>query len=169
MTLGFYDTFPENIHFVGNFLSFVSIRQLQQKLIQFLVDINRHEFLFEEVSIPTVPEGVVIFEFGLAEAAAFTFIDAEEAKKTLDFLSKEQVHTLDFFCSIRYYKGTGEKRTALKFDYYMMRTIYGKGTLEMRIFHERGPRYLSPEDLSAFILKGVNGDSNRKVLRETNP
>ncbi len=168
MTIGFYETFPQNIHHIENYLSFISIRQLQQRLIQFLGDINRREFLFEEVSIPTVPEGIVIFEFGLAEDASFTYISPEEVNKALDFLAQEKVSVLDFFCSIRYYKGNGEKRTALKFDYYMMRTAYAKGTLEMRVFHERGPRYLSPEDLTDFIFKGINGDSTKKILRKIN-
>ena len=169
MTIGFYETFPENIHYIQNYQSFVSNRQLQQRLIQFLSEINRREFLFEEVSIPTVPEGVVIFEFGLAEDASFTYINSEEVNKALDFIAQEKAAVLDFFCSIRYYKGKGEKRTALKFDYYMVRTAYAKGTLEMRVFHERGPRYLSPEDLTDFIFKGINGDSTKKILRKTVP
>jgi hypothetical protein len=169
LTIGFYETFPENIHHIQNYQSFVSNRQLQQRLIQFLGEINRREFLFEEVSIPTVPEGVVIFEFGLAEDASFTYINSEEVAHALDFIAREKAMVLDFFCSIRYYKGNREKRTALKFDYYMIRTAYAKGTLEMRVFHERGPRYLSPEDLTDFIFKGINGDSAKKVLRKTNP
>jgi hypothetical protein len=168
LTIGFYETFPENIHHIENYLSFISIRQLQQRLIQYLGYINRKEFLFEEVSIPTVPEGVVIFEFGLAEDASFTYINPEEVNKALDFVAEEKASILDFFCSIRYYKGNGEKRTALKFDYYMIRTAYAKGTLEMRVFHERGPRYLSPQDLTDFIFKGINGDSTKKILRKTN-
>jgi hypothetical protein len=169
VTIGFYETFPENIHHIETYLSFISIRQLQQRLIQFLGEINRREFLFEEVSIPTVPEGVVIFEFGLAEDASFTYINSEEVNKALDFIAQEKAAVLDFFCSIRYYKGNGEKRTALKFDYYMIRTAYAKGTLEMRVFHERGPRYLSPEDLTDFIFKGINGGSTKKILKKTNP
>jgi hypothetical protein len=169
LTIGFYETFPQNIHHIENYLSFISIRQLQQRLIQFLGDINRREFLFEEVSIPTVPEGIVIFEFGLAEDASFTYISTEEVNKAQDFIAQEKASILDFFCSIRYYKGNGEKRTALKFDYYILRTAYTKGTLEMRVFHERGPRYLSPEDLTDFIFKGINGDSTKKILRKSNP
>ncbi len=147
----------------------VSSRQLQQKLLQFLGGINRRELFFEQISIPTVPDGIVIFEFGLAEGTAFTYIDPEETQRALDFVGKEHVQTLDFFCSIRYYKGNSEKRTALKFDYYMLRAVFRKGTLEMRVFHERGPRYLSPEDITAFILKGINDESNKKILREINP
>ena len=51
----------------------------------------------------------------------------------------------------------------------MLRGIFGKGKLEMQVFHERGTRYLSPEDLTGFLLRGINGTSNRKIAREITP
>ena len=168
MTLGFYKTFPENIHHLDNYTSFVTIRQLQQKIIHFLGNINRKELAFEQISIPTIPDGLVLFEFGLAEDAGFNYLSPPEVSRALDFVDQEQVYTLDFFCSIRYYRGNGETRVALKFDYYMLRTVFSKGMLELRVFHERGPRYLSPEDVTSFIVKGVNIESNKTVLRQKN-
>lgn len=170
MTLGFYENFPTNIHRVDSFNSTLSIKQLQQKLIQVFFEINRKEFSFEEVANPTVPQGRVIFEFGLAESEGFNYIDEEEAKKALNFLAKERLHSMDFFCSIRYYKGNGEKKTPLKFDYYMLRTIFSKDTFEVQVFHERGPRYISPEELTAFIFTKINESSNRnrKILKKAN-
>lgn len=170
MTLGFYENFPTNIHRVDSFNSTLSIKQLQQKLIQVFFEINRKEFSFEEVANPTVPQGRVIFEFGLAESEGFNYIDEEEVKKALNFLAKEHLHSMDFFCSIRYYKGNGEKKTPLKFDYYMLRTIFSKDTFEVQVFHERGPRYISPEELTAFIFTKINESSNRnrKILKKAN-
>jgi hypothetical protein len=168
LTLGFYENFPQNIHIVETFNSTLSSKQLQRRLIQALHTANRREFSFEEIANPTVPEGKVIFEFGLAESGNFNFLDDEEVKKALDFLGKERVHSMDFFCAIRYYKGNGEKKTALKFDYYMLRTVFGKGMFEVQVFHERGPRYVSPEDLVAFVFDRINEASNRKVLKKAN-
>lgn len=168
LTLGFYETFPESIHHLANYQVFVSTRQLQEKLLQFIGDINRKELAFEQISIPTVPHGIVILEFGLAEEGGFNYLNEEEVKRARELVENGHIGTLDFFCSIRYYKGNGDKHTALKFDYYMLRALFGKGTLEMRVFHERGPRYLSPEDLTGFIFTGINGESTRKILRETN-
>ena len=110
----------------------------------------------------------MIFEFGLAESGDFNYIDDEELKKTLSFLVKKRLDSMDFFCSIRYYKGTGENRTALKFDYYMLRTIFSKDTFEVQVHHERGPRYISPEDLTMFIFAKVNETStkNKKILKK---
>jgi hypothetical protein len=168
LTLGFYENFPQNIHIVETFNSTLSSKQLQRRLIQALHTANRREFSFEEIANPTVPEGKVIFEFGLAESGNFNFLDDEELKKALNFLGKERLHSMDFFCAIRYYKGNGEKKTALKFDYYMLRTVFGKGMFEVQVFHERGPRYVSPEDLVAFVFDRINEASNRKVLKKAN-
>ena len=169
MTLGFYENFPPNIHRVDRFASTLSIKQLQVELIQVLKDVNGREFSFEEVANPTVPEGTVIFEFGLAESGDFNYIDEEEVKKIQSFLAKERLHSMDLFCSIRYYKGSGEGRSALKFDYYMLRTIFSKDMMEVQVFHERGPRYLSPEELTMFVFEKVNATSNKnkKILKKT--
>ena len=168
MTLGFYEKFPAGVHRIDSFNSTLSSRQLQQKLIQVFYEVNRGEFSFEEVANPTVPEGTVIFEFGIAESSDFNYIDEEEVEKALKVLGKERLGAMDFFCSIRYYKGRGESRSPLKFDYYMLRTVFSKDTLEVQVFHERGPRYISPEELTTFIFDKINESSsqNRKILKK---
>lgn len=166
MTIGVYENFPSNIHMIQSFISTLSSKQLQQRLIQLFYEINRKEFHFEEVSNPTIPEGRVIFDFGLADVESFNYIDEDETKKALRLLSKEQLHIMDFFCVIRYHKGSAEKKTPLKFDYYFLRTVYGKDAFEIQVFHERGPRYVSPEDLTLFIFNKTNEGANRKILKK---
>jgi hypothetical protein len=165
LTLGFYENFPSNIHMVESFNSTLSSKQLQQRLIQVLYEINRKEFSFEEAANPTIPECKLIFEFGLADAEDFNYIDEEEVKKVRNLLGKEHLRTMDFFCAIRYYKG--EKKSALKFDYYLLRTVYNRDILEIQVFHKKGPRYISPEDLTLFIFNKTNEASNRKILKKT--
>ena len=166
MTFGFYENFPLHIHRVENFASSFSNTQLQQKLIQIFYEINQKEFSFEEVANPTIPGCKVIFEFGLADAEGFDYIDEEEASKALNLIINEHFHIIDFFCGIRYYKGDTEKKTPLKFDYYILRTTYNRNNFEIQVHHERGPRYISPEDLTLFIFNKINEVSNRKVLRK---
>ncbi len=169
MTLGFYEKFPVHIHLVESFGSTLTIKQLQQKLIQVFYEINRRDFAFEEVASPTIPGSKVIFEFGFADSEGFSFIDKEEAKKTQYLLAKEQVHTIDFFCGIRYYKSksNGEKKNTLKFDYYLLRTLYNQGAIEFQVHHERGPRYISPEEIVLFIFNKINDTSTRKILKKS--
>lgn len=166
MTLGFYENFPRSIHWVESFSSTQSSKHIQFKTIQKLSALNCQEFSFEEVTNPTVPQGKVIFEFGLADSAGFNFIDEEEVKKAQVLLSKEQSGVLDFFCAIRYYKGIGEKRRALKFDYFLLRFAFIKGFVEVQVHHERGPRYVSPKDLAAFVYVKLNEGSARKILKK---
>jgi hypothetical protein len=164
--LGFYDNFPVNIHRIDNFSTTFSNRKLQQRLIQVLCGINRRSLSFEEIAYPTVPECTIILETGLANAQSFNYIDEEEEKKVLRALRKTPFQTMDFFCAVRYYKGTAEKKTPLKFDYYMMRIVFGKNAVEIRVFHERGPRYISPEDIVTFLVKMLNATSTRKILKK---
>jgi len=167
--IGFYENFPVNIHRIETFTSSLSTRKLQQRLVQVLHDINRRTFSFEEIAHPTVPECSVIFEVGIAEAKSFNFIDKEEAKNVLSVLRKETLRLMDFFCAVRYYKGTAEKKTPLKFDYYMIRVVFGKDSVEIRVFHERGPRYISPEDIVTFLVNMINEASARKILKKIEP
>ena len=166
LTVGFYDNFPSQIHLIESFASSLSSRQLQQKLVQIFYEINQKDFSFEEVTNPTIPDCKVIFEFGLADSECFNYVDSEEEKKALDLIGKELLHTIDFFCGIRYYKGKTEKKAPLKFDYYLLRTIYNKGTVEVHVHHEKGPRYISPQDLTQLIFNKINEGSIKKILKK---
>ena len=117
-----------------------------------MFEINGKEYSFEEAANPTIHGCRLIFEFGLADADYFNYIDAEEEKKAQNFIENVNLPTIDFFCAIRYYKTNADKKTPLKFDYYLLRTLFGRGVFEMQISHKKGPRYLSPEDLDYSLL-----------------
>jgi hypothetical protein len=165
--LGLYDNFPENIHRIENFVSALPDQKLQKKLIQTLQEINRKPFSFKEIGHPTMHDAKVIFEVGIAEGTSFTYIDAEETKILLSVLKKQAFRAMDFFVAVRYHKDDTQKRTLRKFDYYMIRFIFvGNNSVELQIFHERGPRHTSPEDVVELIEKEVNGASAKKILRK---
>ncbi len=163
--LGVYDNFPVNLHRIDTFNSAISSKQLQRRIIQVFYEINLKTFSFEEIANPTVPNAKIIFEIGLAENTSFCFIDQEEAAQALDTIRKKRVQMLDFFCVIRYQKTVQDKKAVLKFDYYMIRMLFGKNMLELQIYHEKGPRYLTPEDLSNFILSRLNSFPNKILTR----
>jgi hypothetical protein len=167
--LGFYENFPENIHRKDSFTSSLSSKKLQQRIIQVLHEINCKTFSFEEITHPTVPECAVIFEMGIADAEKFNYIDEQETKEVLNSLKKEPFRLIDFFCAVRYYKNKAEEKTPLKFDYYMIRIIFGENAMETRVFHERGPRYISPEDIVTFLVNKVNEAAARKTLKRFEP
>jgi saccharopine dehydrogenase-like NADP-dependent oxidoreductase len=160
--LGKYEKFPLTIHFLKKFSSTANIKQLQQSLVQTLKEINRKTCYFEEISIPTIPNSEIIFEFGIAEEENFNFLDEQETSRVLNML--EGKSPLDFFCVARYYKYNAEKKTALKFDYYMFRTNFAAKEIEFQVFHKQGPRYIAPEDLVIMIIDKINNTSNKKIL-----
>jgi len=151
---------------IQSFYSALPSEQLQRRLIRAFYEVNRKEFSFEEAAYPTIPECRIIFEFGLADAESFNYIDEEEVKKALSLLEKERLDMMDFFCAIRYYKGKAEEKRALKFDYYLIRTVYNRDIFEIQVHHKKGLGYLSPEDLTSFISNKINETSNRKILKK---
>jgi hypothetical protein len=163
LTLGYNENFPKQLHRVEGYNTNLPVKQLQEKILQTIQSVNGKESCFEEVAIPTVPDGLIIFEFGLADGRNFSYLDEATLELAVGSLSKE-AQALDFFCVIRYYKCVGEKKSPLKFDYYLLRTLYGKGALELQVYHERGPRYVTPEDLVEFIVDRVNRGQTRKIL-----
>ena len=165
--LGIYENFPENIHRIENFASTLSDQKVQQKLVQTFHEVNRKPFSFEEIGHPPMHDCTVIFEVGIADGTSFNYVDSEEAKRVGSALKKQVFRVMDFFVAVRYYKGDAQKKTPLRFDYYMVRFVFsGNNSVELQVFHERGPRYTSPEDIVEFIEKEVNGASARKILRK---
>jgi hypothetical protein len=162
--LGAYDNFPQTIHLIESYSTKLNIKQLQQKLIQTIKNMNRKPLHFEDIAVPTIPNSEVIFEFGLAEGDGFNFIDQEEENKVTELLKSQQLQMMDFFCAIRYYKLSEGKKIALKFDYYMIRSHFASGVVEFQIFHKQGPRYLSPQDLLSLIIERINFSSPKRIL-----
>ncbi|RJS76054.1 hypothetical protein CW667_05980 [Candidatus Bathyarchaeota archaeon] len=163
--LGYYEGFPENPQKTAFFTFSISNKRLQQTLIQTLYEINGKSFDLQEVSDPSIPNCTVIFEFGIAEENTFNYLDKEENKKLLKVLKKTPFKITDFYCAVRYYKTKNDKKTPLKFDYYMVRFLFENKLLETRIFHERGPEHATPDDIINFIIGRINEKLSRKIVR----
>jgi hypothetical protein len=166
--LGFYENFPQTIHRTETFTSPIARLKLQQKIIQTLYEINCGTFSFEEVGNPTVEGGTVVFEFGLADTDCFCYLNAEENERLKKAVEPEPLQVMDWFVGIRYYRNSAGKKSPLKFDYYVLRMGFNpKGAMAMSVSHERGPRYLSPEDLLKFVFHRLNEDEPKKILKQS--
>ncbi|MEM2975934.1 MAG: hypothetical protein QW821_05910, partial [Candidatus Bathyarchaeia archaeon] len=95
----------------------------------------------------------------------FNYLESEEIQRVLKEIRRAPLQIMDFFCALRYYREQNGKKYPLKFDYYMLRLIFNKGSVEALVFHERGPRHVSPEDLVNLIIERVNQSYSRKVLK----
>jgi len=167
--LGFYDNFPENVHETALFAISISTKRLQQTLIRMFQETNTKTFNLEDIADPSVPQCTVNFELGIAEANNFNYLDNEEANKALNVLQKKPFQIMDFYCGLRYHKMQNKKKTSLKFDYYMARFTFNKDHMEIRIFHERGPRYVSPKDMVSFFVDKINEAFSKKILKSLKP
>jgi len=163
--LGYYENFPINIHKITSFSTSTSKKRLQQALIQVLYKINSATFTLEDVAHPSIPHCKVIFEFGIAEANSFNYLDSEEKSRVIKNIRKKPFQIMDFLCAMRYYKMQNEKKTPLRFDYYMLRFTFNKKLAEIQVFHERGPRHITPEDAVNFVANKINEAFSKKVLK----
>jgi hypothetical protein len=167
--LGFYERFPINVHKTAIFVFSASSKKLQQKLVQTLHKINNENFTLEEVATPSLPQCTVVFEFGIAEDDGFNYLTEEEKDKVLKAVQKKPLEVMDFFCALRYYKKQEKKKTALKFDYYMTRFAFNEDLMEIQVFHERGHRYVAPEELAHFVTNKINETFSKEVLKALKP
>jgi hypothetical protein len=162
--LGIYENFPENVHKTALFTSSISSKRLQQAIIESFQKLNTTSLRLEDISSPSVPECSVIFELGVAETRSFTYLDDEEKERLLKKTCEKPFQTMDILCVIRYYRTQNGKKTPLKFDYYMLRFMFSKGLMEMKIYHERGSMHVSPEELVDLVREKVNESFRKKIL-----
>ena len=167
--LGFYENFPSKIHSVETFISWATCRRLQQRIIQALFETNTRMFILDQIAPPAVPGCTAMFEFGIADSESFVYIDGNELKQIMRELNKKDFKILDFFCAVRYYKGNPESKKPLRFDYYFIRMRFAEKAVELQLVHERGPRYLAPQDFTRFIVDRTNGESTKRILKTLKP
>jgi hypothetical protein len=163
--LGFYESFPKNVHKIAHFKVSASKKRLQRVLTQTLHKLNNETSSLEDVASPSVPQCTVVFEFGIADEVNFNYLDEKEANKALKVINKKPFKIMDFFCAIRYHKTENRKKTPLKFDYYMFRFTFNRKSTEIQVFHERGPRHVSPEEIVNFVVNKINEKFSRKILK----
>jgi len=162
--LGFYENFPVNVHMIMQLTTSVSAKKLQQAIVQALYRLNSENLSLEAIANPSISECTVIFEFGIAEGKTFNYLDYEETQKVLEKIGETSMKVMDFFSAIRYYKWKEGKSKPLKFDYYMIRLTFNANLVNVYVFHERGPRHISPEEIINLIVARVNTLFRRKAL-----
>jgi len=164
--LGQYENFPENAHSTDRFThENTAVTALQQTILQTLHKINEETCGLTDVTLFPSQECQVSFEIGVAEGITFNYVDSREAERIRKDISKKELPLLDFLCVVRYHVVKQRERRALKFDYYLVRFRFQGKILELKVFHERGPRRTSPKELLNFLVKRVNKELQRNQLR----
>jgi hypothetical protein len=163
--LGLYENFPKNIHRAEKFQTSTSSKKLQQTLVETLYKLNIETLSLEEFSAPSVPGCKVIFEVGVAEGNDFSYLNNEERERLLGVIKKKPLQIMDFLCVIRYQKTQEERKKRMRFDYYMLRLVFGESVTDILVSHERGVRHTSPEDLIGLVVSRINASFSKKVFR----
>jgi len=152
--LGRFENFPEIYHGIVQLRHQSPSKKLQEIILQALHNLSREEEL-DLSSIHAVSNCKVNLDFGIADGGTFNYLDKEILSASLETVSRQALPMLDFLCIARYYKRDGAGHRPLKFDYYLLRFLFYDGNLDFQIFHERGIRRLSTEDLSTVIIDRV--------------
>lgn len=163
--LGTYQSFPENVQRVAYFMSSVSYKKLQRAMIEAFCTLNAENLRLEDVGNFSMPDCRIIFEFGIAEAQTFNYLDDEEKRRLIDCIGGRPFQIMDFLCALRYHRMREGKAAPLRFDYYILRFIFDKELIEVRVFHERGSMHMAPAELVDFLYGKVNGMFSRKALK----
>ena len=163
--LGFYEDFPAFPHAKADFTCVVSTETLQEAIVATAYRLNSQEFDLNAI-MPTKISCKIGFEFGIAEGASFNYLDVEEMERFRKSLAKkEMIFCADFLCIVKYHVTNGDKRQPLKFDNYMLRFIFRKPQVQLRVFHEKGTQRLSVEELIEFLTKQINNELEKKEAK----
>jgi hypothetical protein len=163
--LGFYPNFPQNIHRAETFSTSIANKKLQQTLVETLFKLNRERLSLEEVAVPSIPGCKVVLEVGVADGNDFNYLDAEERERLIGAINRKPFQVMDFLCVIRYQNRQQERKTRMMFDFYMLRMMFGESLMEIQVFHEKGARHASPDDLVRLVVNRVNAAFSKRVLK----
>lgn len=167
--LGFYTNFPESIHRIQIFSVSISEKKMQRALVETLHRLNSETLNLEEVAAPSIPGCKTIFEVGVADGTDFNYLDAEEKERLFQALNVKPFQVMDFLCVIRYNKMQEKRKTRIRFDYYMLRFVFDAKLTEIRVFHEKGLRHTSPDDLIKLVANRVNAAFSKRAMRPSEP
>ncbi len=163
---GFFLNFPATIHASAVLSTRCPRARLQEAFINVFQSFNS-----KAGSIPNITDELLCdmrFEVGVAHAVTFHYLDGDEAVKLKRRITVEAFPNLDFLIICCYYVCEGGKRKPLKFDRHLLRLTFYREALDIRVFHERGPRRTPLEALLKFIVNGVNAELDGSGLPRIN-
>jgi len=155
--LGRYQDFPTNIEGFARYTYPASTQTLQMAITQSLYTLNKQTIGIETITETGPTNCTVNFEFGVADADTFNFLDTEELKIIQKTLKQQALLVLDVYFVVRYQTSQPDgKHRPLKFDYGMLRFAFGRENMELFVYHERGTQRIPLDNLAAFLKDQIN-------------
>jgi hypothetical protein len=144
----------------------IPLIELQEAILNALHNLNRLTSRALKKHLPNISELnlEILIEIGVADDAAFYYIDDETLKSLMEKIIREPPRRFDLICIIRYYKLVNGLRRALRFDYYLMSFFFSSNIFELQVLHERGLQRVDAEDLIKIIIENLNSELMRRGI-----
>jgi len=163
--LGRYDGFPEVTHGRARFICQGSVRDVQQAMLSSFHRLNHKVCRLDAIAPHMSLDCEVSFAFGIADDMVFNYLDEQELDRLRKDINKEELPIMDFFCAVHYHTvNKNGKRVPLKFDYHLVRFIFHRNSVNLRICHERGPQRVPLEELITFLANRISEELSRSQI-----
>lgn len=162
---GKFENFPKVVQGSAGYRYNTSKIEIQRIIIKVLYKINERKRINNISDIKNKNLKIKI-DIGIADGSIFNYFDNELLKYYLKNFYNLKFDLLDFFCIICYYSKKNTKYKPLKFDYYILRIELVDHIIRIQIYHEKGPRRVSIEELITYITNIINKELKRKNINQ---
>jgi len=162
--LGVFDGFPANVHKTAFFTCSIANKRLQLLVTAALHKLNKNGSNPHVMTDRETSQFTTIYEVGIADASDFNYLDDEETRMLTKTINKKPFHIMDFLLLLRHYRIDRDRKVPLKFDYYMLRLTFDQGSVEIKVFHEKGPMRFPPQEIIDLIVDETNHTFPKGIL-----
>jgi len=166
-SFGTFANFPSTIHGIAKAKFNDHPAKVQQTIVEAFHKLNdsSETYLISPSSRVGTYQGRVGFEIGIAQGTDFYNLTNEVTKNLCRAItSKKPYSRLDFIIIVTYHYKINGKENHLHFDYHQLRFSFNNDTLEIRLFHSKGTRRMSLNELTRRILTCINEEMKHQSL-----
>jgi len=164
ISLGIYSSFPAIIHGDAIFTYDVSLKVLQECIVQAISKMNMEKI---ETTLSIADRsgyfpGETRFELRIAEGSSFRSLNAPVRRRIIEYLrDRGEFSTFDYSLTVRY-RIKDDMRHSLHCDKYLVRYLFFEDQMEIQLFHEKGIRRLNPDEVITMLVKRINDELGKR-------
>lgn len=161
--LGTLEQFPTVYHARASLLFDINTDSLQKAILRGLRELSqeRRHLDLTIADLPGYQSGEIKFKFGVGNKDGFDILDDKEAERVVRRIEeKGPFSTLDLAFHLHYSTSVSKKHKVHQ-DQYMARLAFQSGRVEILLYHLRGVRRTSPDELVRLLLSTTNRELTR--------
>ncbi len=165
-SLGIFTNFSPTLHGTARIILDCQTNDAKRALVRMLEELNgRQQPIALSVSGAEGEVcGTMRFEIGVAAGNYFVYLDEETGTELSKLILPDKPRPLDFLLVLAYYYKRADKEIPLKFDYYHLRLMLGKGVLNIAVNHVKGTRRVPIDDLLQMLFSKYEEEIRRLHL-----